>query len=351
MSVEAEPGLATTTEFIDVESLQKGDLINVWYDLPLVRVVSNESRELLLAPRRRSRLALADSEDVQKVFYLSPKRKVTRVSNPAIQIGSWVRNPGQIDNSSMLRYWQREDTLWHKVLWPVAKPFAYLWRELVDLQCRAYALKLRAGFWGMLLVTIVTAVGLATGTAPELSVAIGIVGAFITERIWERWRPKTRRKLAKGLSMRVRYKPYGPEKWRYASLTLGLQGGVPTGKGPGQMWFSTEMSLHDRKHKFMRRAFANGIRGDETYTNTAIADAIRHRLDNASNRMIYAPTPKHDPHSDNLPDIWIAPSARYFTIDIADQQSEKGGFSVRLKLHQARILADVLEVMDQGRGL
>ena len=151
--------------------------------------------------------------------------------------------------------------------------------------------------------------------------------------------------------MRVRYKPYGPEGMRYGTLQLRPRSAVIVGGQPGQVWFTTEMCLRKGKRVLATCAFANDLKGDLTRTTTAVADAIRHRLDNGSRRAIYAPSPKHDPAGEALPDIRINPSDRSVTLTFADQQEPNGGYSIKLKLHQARVLADVLEVMDAGRRL
>ena len=350
MTVDTEPTLTITTEKTEVESLREGDLLHYAFPAPHFRVVDNKRGGHLLAPNRRNAVTLVDSEGVEQQFRLSPKRKVNRVTNPAVPTGPWFFGLTGTDISDDLRSWQREDALWYRALWPVAKPFVRLWREILDLQCRAYSLKYRMGFWGVLAVVIVAAVGLATKTEPELTVAIGIVGAFIVERCWEQWRAKTRRKLAKGVTMRVRTEPYGPARTRYRTLELRPRGAVILGEQLNQTWFSTEMRLREGKRLLARCAFANDIKSNLTNTNSAVAEAIRHRLDNGSSRVIYTSSPKHDPATEALPDIKIFPSDRSFALHFADHETNKR-FSVKLKLHQARILADVLEIMDEGRRL
>ena len=350
MSVDTEPTLTITTATTDVGSLREGDLLHYALPAPQYRVVDNKRQGHLLAPNRRSAVTLVDSYGVEKQFRISPKRKVNRVTNPAVQAGPWFFDLTGTDISDNLKSWQREDALWHKALWPLAKPFVHLWREILDLQCRAYSLKLRAGFWAALAVIVVTAVGLATRTAPELSVAIGIVGAFIVERYWEWWRAKCRRKLAKGVSLRVRYKPNGPKEVRYGTLELRPRGATILGEESLHAWFSTEICLRQGRRVLATCAFSNCIRSELTLTNSAVAEAIRHRLENGSDRTIYASSPKHDPAGEALPDIIIHPSDRWFSLSFADKETNRG-FSVTLKLYQARVLADLLEVMDAGRRL
>ena len=53
-----------------------------------------------------------------------------------------------------------------------------LWREILDLQCRTYSLKLQVGFLSVLVIILAVVIGLLTGTPDVLSVPIGIVAAF-----------------------------------------------------------------------------------------------------------------------------------------------------------------------------
>lgn len=111
------------------------------------------------------------------------------------------------------------------------------------------------------------------------------------------------------------------------------------------------MCLRKGNHVLATCAFANDIKDDLKYTTSAVVEAIRHQLDNGSTRTIYALSPKHDPHNKNLPDIVLHPYDRSFDLSFTDQQERNKRFSARIKMHQARILADMLEVMDQGRRL
>ncbi|WP_419927266.1 hypothetical protein [Candidatus Poriferisocius sp.] len=348
MSIGTEPTLTITTEKTEVGSLREGDLLHYTYPSPHYRVVRNERRGNLLSPNRRSAVTLADCEGVEKRLLLSPKREVSRVTNPAVPVGPWFFYLTGTDISDNLRSWQQEDALWHKALWPLAKPFVQLWRELLDLQCRAYALKLQTGFLSVLVITLAVIIGLMTGTPDEFSVPIGLVGGFSLERYWQHWHAKTRRKLAKGTSMRVQYKPNGPHDRRYGTLELRPRGAVILGEETLHPWFSTEMCLNQGKRVLATCAFSNCIRRELTITNTQVAEAIRHRLDNGSNRVIYASSPKHKPAEEGMPDITIFPSDRWVNLDFPDRETGSW-FSVTLKLHQARVLADVLEVMDEGR--
>ena len=351
MTVETEPSLTITVESTEVSSLREGDLLHVAFPLPQYRVLSNADRGNALARNRRSGVTLVDSEGVEKRFLLSPKRKVQRVTNPAIPVRPWFFNLTGTDISDNLRGWQREDALWYKVLWPLAKPFVQLWREVLDLQCRAYSLKLQAGFLSVLVIILAVVIGLLTETPDELSVPIGIVGGFSLQRYWEHWNAKTRRKLATGTFLRVRYKPYGPEKMRYGTLELRKEGALIVGGRPGQVWLTTEMVLRQGELVLAKCAFANDIKGDLRYTTSAVAEAIRHRFDNGSRRVIHAPSPKHDPAGEGPPDITIFPSDRSFSLNFPDNREQTRWFSIKLKLYQARVLADVLEVMDEGRRL
>ena len=94
-------------------------------------------------------------------------------------------------------------------------------------------------------------------------------------------------------------------------------------------------------------SFANDIRGDLRYTTTAIAEAIRHRLDTGADRPIPAPSTKYDPDGPRGLDIDINPMGRRLVF--ADRTEPNQCYVIRLQLHQARILADVLETSDRGR--
>lgn len=308
MTIETAPRRTITIESTEVSSLREGDLIHIALPLPQYRVLRNTGRGHLLARTRRSAVTLVDSEGVKKRFLLSPKRTIERVTNPAIPVGPWFFDLTGTAISDYLRLWQREDALWYKTLWPLANPFVQLWRGILDLQCRVYSVKLQTGFLSVMVIIVAVVIGLVTGTPDELSVPIGIVGAFSLQQYWEYWNLKTRRKLVKGTFLRVRYKPHGPEKLRYGTLELRKKGALVLGGRPGQVWFTTEMVLHQGELVLAECAFANDIRGDLTYTTSAVAEAIRHRLDNGSRRVISAPSSKHDPERDPLPDISISPS-------------------------------------------
>lgn len=351
MTVESEPRLTITTETTEVYSLCEGDLLHIAFPLPHYRVLSNIGWGRLLERKCRSTVLLVDSEGVEERFRLSPTRRVERVTNPAIPVGPWFFDLTGTDISDHLRVWQREDALCYKMLWPLAKPFVHLWRGILDLQCRAYSLKLQAGFLSVLVIIVAVVIGLLTGTPDVLSVPIGLVGGFFLQRYWEYWSAKARRKLTMGTSLRVRYKSYGPEKLRYGTLGLEKRGALILGGRPGQVWFTTEMALYQGELVLATCAFANDIRGDLTYTTSAVAEAIRHRLDTGSRRQIYVPSSQHEPAGEALPDITISPSDTSFSLDFPDNREPTRRFSVKLKLYQARVLADVLEIMDEGRRL
>lgn len=355
MAVDAEARLTITTEETTVSALCAGDLVHVGYPLPHPQVVSNEPVASRLAPNRRSRVTLVDSQGVEKQFRLSPRRRVKRVTNPAIPVGPW-NTPEEIglriDVSQEVAAWQRVDALWHKALAPLGRPFARLWRGVLDLRCRAYSLRMRAGFFGILIVIVAAAIGIATRTEPEQSVAVSIVGAFIAERCWEFWRRRSRRRLAKGISMRVRYKPFGPDEMRYGTLRVTKTGAVILDPEQTSIkpWSSTELHLYQGNQRLATCVFANDIRGDLSFTCRKIAEAIRHRIDDGSDRVVYATSTNYDPERDSMQDIVLFPNRQGFEVHIADKETQRR-FSLSLKFHQARVLADALEVMDDMRRL
>lgn len=352
MAVDTESKLTITTEKTDVASLSAGDLIHVAYPLPHPQVVSNEQRAFRVVRNRRSVVTLVDSEGVEKRFRLSPARSVNRVTNPAIPIGPWntPESSGlRVDVSEDIKSWQREDALWHKLLAPLGRPFVRVWRELLDLQCRAHSVRLGAGFWS---VVVLVAVGLSTRFSPVLSAIASVIGGRLFDWCWIRWQQSTRRKIATAISMRVRYKPFGPDAMQYGTLRVSKAEAVIINaeQTSAKPWSSTELQLHKNKKQLARCVFANDIRGDLRYTCSKIAEAIRHRIDNGSRRAIYATSSNYDPDQDEHPDIVLFPQDNQFEIYISDKESRRR-FSVRLKLHQARVLADALEVMDDMRRL
>lgn len=348
MAVDAETKLTITTEDTTVSALCEGDLVHVGYPLPHPQMVSNEPRASRLAPNRRSRVTLVDSEGVEKQFRLSPRRSVKRVTNPATPAGPW-NTPEEIglriDVSQEIAAWQRVDALWHKVLAPLGRPFVRLGREVLDLQCRAHSVRLGAGFWS---VVVLVAIALATRFDPIVAVIASVIGGRLFDLCWEWWRRSTRRKIANRISMRVRCKPFGPDEMRYATLELRALREFKL--DPPIRLSTTELQLRDGKRVLATCAFANDHRGGLPCIPSEVARAIRVRVDFGTGGAIYAGSTNFDPRSDSLPDIFLFPHDREFECHLTDGRTGRR-FSVQLKFHQARVLADALEVMDDMRRL
>ena len=348
MAMDTESELTITTETVDVASLSAGDLVHVGFPLPHPRVVSNELRAIRVVRYRRSVVTLVDSEGVEKRFRLSPARSVNRVTNPAIPIGPWNTPEAiglRVDVSEQVRTWQRDDALWHKLLAPRWRPFVRLWREVLDLQCRVYAVRLGAGFWTAI---VLVAIALATRFDPVVAAVASVIGGRLFDPCWERWRRATRRKVASRISIRVRYKPFGPDEMRYA--TLELRAVREFKLNPPRRFSTTEMQLRDGKRVLATCAFANNNHGGLPCMPNEIARAIRIRVEFETGGAIYAGSTNYDPRHDSLPDIFLSPRDREFECHLPDRQTGRR-FSVRLKFHQARVLADALEVMDDMRRL
>ena len=178
--------------------------------------------------------------------------------------------------------------------------------------------------------------------------------------------------------MTVKFRPFGPiKRYRYGMLEITKTGAIITGGPSLKPWSSTQLRLLRPKPlreksvalvrmtprkwlRFVRQkeelavtTFANDIRGDMTCTCRNIADAIRHRLNDGSNRALYGTSTKYDPDKDTLPDVTVHPGLKgaYFDMSIRDKRGIGGAFSLKLNRYQIRVLADMLEVMDDMRRL
>ena len=334
MTADRESRLSITTEHVQVSCLGQGDLVHIAFPAPQYRVVANKSRQGRFVRNRRNEVTLVDSDGIAKTFRWSRNRQVSRVTNPQIPVGPWhfglFRQPRLTEME--LRRWEREDALWYRMLYPLGKPFVWLWRKCRDLPSRASLLRLHAGFLGALTALLIVAVGLAARLPPEQSVAISILGAFIVERCWQAWRGQVRRNLAEGTSIRVSYKDHGSDKIRYGTLQLHKKSALILGDH-AKSWRSTEVRLYRRDMRLATFVFANDIRGDTTYTCSRIADAIRHRISDGSDRAIHATSTRYDPDSDKLTDIQLFPTKRHFHFSFRDEDTPDRGFTVYLKFY------------------
>ena len=345
--------LAITTEKIALASLEPGDLLHVTFPAPHVQVLDNERRAGIFKVKLRNKIALRDDNDVSKTFYISPERMVQRVTNPNIQVGPWhytIWGGTTLDLTDDLATWQREDALWYRTLSPVAVLFVRFWQALLNLPCRVYPLKLSGGFVGILICIVVAAVALASRTDPQFSVAISILGAFISERFWEAWKVRIRHKIARGVSLRVRYRLASDTKARYGVLRLEEVGAIIIDGTEGQTWHSTRMVICNRKRTVGRCDFANDLRGDPRYTLTEIAEEIRTKLRNGADSSIMATSSKCILDGKTHIGIEIAPIRRYLSFRDRDDSTKR--WHVTLQYYQSRLLADVLEAMDvRGRRI
>ena len=341
-------GTVITTEKVALSSLEPGDLLHVAFPSPHLQVVHNEHRGGVLNARRRSMITLTDKKDIQKTFCLSPERVVNRVTNPKIKVGTWQYEFGGAgDLTDSLAAWQREDALWYRALSPLATPFLKFWQALLDLPCRVYPLRLSGGFIGVMVCIIAAAVTLASQTDPQFSVAISIAGAFIAERSWEAWKVRIRHKIAKGVSLRVRYRLESESTTHYGVLRLEKVGALIIDGTPGQTWSSTSVVLCKRKQTVGRCDFANDLRGDPRYILTEIAEQIRTKLRIGAEHPVMATSSKCILDGKTRIGIEIAPIKRYLSFRDRDDPAKR--FHITLQHYQSRVLADVLEAMD-ARG-
>ena len=350
----AEPNdsLSITTETVALASLEPGDLLHVTFPAPHVQVIHNESRNGIFNSRLRNKITLTDDNEVSKTVCLSPNRMVQRVTNPNIEVGPWqfVWGETSLDLTDDLVTWQREDALWYRTLSPMAVPFLKLWQALLNLPCRVYPLKLSGGFIGILVCIIAAAVTLASQTDPQFSVAISILGAFIAERTWEAWKVRIRHKIARGVSLRVRYRAGSEAKARYGVLRLEKVGALIVGGTPGQTWSSTGMVLYKRKQIVGRCNFANDLRGDPRYTLTEIAEQIRTKLRNGADSPVVATSSECILDGKTRIGIEIAPILRFLSFRDKDDPAKR--WHITLQHYQSKLLADVLEAMDaRGRRI
>ena len=344
--------LAITTENVTLASLGSGDLLHVTFPAPHVQVAHNESRGGLFKVKLRNQITLTDDNKISKTFCLSPERMVQRVTNPNIQVGPWcfVWGETSFDLTDNLATWQREDALWYRILSPMAVPFVRLWQALLNLPCRVYPLRLSGGFIGILICIIAAAVTLASKTDPKFSVAISILGAFVAERFWEAWKVRIRHKIARGVSLRVRYRLASDTKARYGVLRLEKVGAIIVGGTEGQTWHSTGMVLYKRQRIVGRCDFANDLRGDPRYTLTKVAEEIRTKLRNGADTAIMATSSKCILDGKTEIGIEIAPIRR--CVSFRDRDDSTKSWRITLHYYQSKILADVLEAMDvRGRRI
>ena len=365
------PGYALS---VTVRDLQPGDVLQ-WSLYAPYRVVSNVRSSWLWGLISRYSLTLTDANAKCRTFILTGDRGFQKLADYTGPIGVWFD-----DAVAVFTRMAKEDSVVSHLLTPISRPSHMLFRSFLDLQCLLVSIRLRAGFLGILVVLIVFAVTLASQFPVEYSVAISILGSFVVERCWAFWSARVRRRLSKGLSMTVRYRQHGLNpRYKYGKLRITKTTAFIVGVGPSGMhpWSSAQLELIGRKnikrwlvpadgrlpltkwvadikvpHILATCTIANDIRGDQTYTCHKVADAIRHRITDGSRRQISYTSTRYDPDNDKVPDLSISPGRNHsvFGMTVRDRD-EKGWYSVQLKRYQMRVLADTLEVMDDGRRL
>ena len=362
-----------STKRVAVRELQPGELL-LWGVPPHAQEISAVRHERRLGGLlSRHIVSLSDVNGIQHDYCLSPDRRVVVTTDTRMPVASWDDVATQL-----FKEMSDADSRWRRLARWYLRPVQPLVRVVRDFQCFTYSIRLQAGFIGILFIVLIFAFGLDALLDSRISVVISIVGAFTLERIWSYWRKRVRRRLADGVSMTVRFKPFGPVKrYRYGTLEVTRTSAMITGESTIRPWSSTQLRLLKGKTlwsktraalcmsprkwwRFVKEqevlavmTFANDLKGDTTYTCRNIADAIRHRLSDGSSRVIKLTTKAHDPASGEGPSTQINPMSRgsYFDMWIWDERKQGGNFSLELKRYQLNVLADMLEIMDDMRRL
>ena len=362
-----------STKRVTVRELQPGDLL-LWGVPPHAqRIAAVHHKRRLGGLLSRHSVSLSDVDGIQKDYSLSPDRRVVVTTDARLPVSSWDDVATQF-----CKEMSDADSRWHRLARRYLRPVQPFVRVVRDFQCFAYSIRLQAGFIGILFIVLVFAFGLDALLDSRISVVISIVGAFALERIWSYWRKRVRRTLADGVSMTVRFRPFGPiKRYRYGTLEVTRTGGIIPGESTIRPWSSTQLrllrgkTLRSKARAALRMSpgkwwrfvkeqevmavmtFANDLKGDTTYTCRNIADAIRHRLSDGSSRVIKFTTKAHDPASGEGPSTQINPMSKgaYFDMWIWDERRQRGNFTLELKRYQLSVLADMLEIMDDMRRL
>lgn len=348
----AEEGDPPTIRPIEVRDLRAGDILYLALPLLAYSVLDNMPKRNLGGRTSRNIVTLVDVTGEVRKYSFSPTRKFHKVAEGSLGLAPWAGIPLELVTTAA-----KEDALATKIGDPLTRPFRSTRHAIIDLQCYLQSLRIHSGFLTLLTILIVFTVAQPFNLSTAAAVALSIVGAFLVEQYWVYWKQHVRRKLAKGYTTRVRFHPFGTEDWKYATLMVEPAGGLlrrddGDDSQPGGVLFTTKLCLSHRGNLLATCTFANDARGDQFRTCQNIADAIRHRIDDGSNRAIYCYSIKLEPSDDTLGDIVMHSRAgiREFDMSIADNKSRKQ-FNLRLKRYQMRMLADALEVMDQGRRL
>ena len=347
-----EEGDPPTIQSIEVKDLRADDILYLALPLLAYSVMDNTFKRNLGESTSRSILTLVDVTGEVRRYSFSPTRKFHKVTEGSLGLAPWAGIPLELVTDAA-----KEDALLTKIVDPIIRPFRSTLHVIVDLQCYLQSLRIHSGFLTLVTILIIFTVAQPFKLSTAAAVAISIIGAFLVEQYWVYWKQHVRRKLAEGYTTRVRFHPFGTEDWKYATLKVEPDGGLLArddgdSSKPGGVLFTTKLCLSHRGDLLAKCTFANDAKGDLFRTCRNIADAIRHRIEDGSSRTIYCRSIKLDPSDDSLGDIVMHPRHRIreFDVSIADNQSRKH-FNLRLKRYQMRMLADGLEVMDQGRRL
>lgn len=253
-----------------------------------------------------------------------------------------------IDTDWSLAFDTRRPTRWHKLGQRPREWARSARRRVLDLQCLAYVIRLRAGSWVVCAALLIVVLGFATQFDAAQTVVLGVAGAFGLERYWESRTRRSHRRLASGISFRVRYKPFGPDQPRYCTMQLARRTCGPYELGVPGTRSTTEMQLHRRGIQLGSCVFADQAICGVADESTSTAQAIRRSIDHGANKIFSTKSTSHDPASDRFADISFWQQGPEIELQFPAEDDPGTSFSVRLKLNQARVLADVLEIMNDA---
>ena len=340
-----EDGGDITIESTLAKNLKAGDLLYLAVPLLPYKVIDNQLDGFLGGLGLRSRLTLIDATGERRDLKFVPERRCYVIVEGSMGLAPWSGLP-----LSYITSQAKEDTFLSRVTDPVWRYIKGLVRAVLDMQCYFFSMRLQGSLLLAMCLVVAVAVGLASRTPTPISVAISIIGAFALERIWYLWRHRVRRRLAKGFVLRIRYRSAG-KKMKYGRLHIRPEGAMILGEDL-KAWFTTKLVLCKNGKDIASFTFANDIRGDQSYTGRRIADAIRHRTDDGFTRVLHCNTVRYDPDKDENPNTTINTAERLNDFMMVSPDDRSGQpFTLRFKRFQMRILADALEVMDQGRTL
>ena len=331
--------------------LTPGNLLYLAVPLLPYRVVATRFCKNLGGPTGRVILSLSDATGEIRDFSVLPHRVMYRVAIGSIPLAPWRGLPlAEISEVA------HEDALTTRLIKPIRRILGTLLQGLLDLQCHFYYVRLHIKLFAvviavsapMIILAIWTEV-FASAVGTIVATVASIVGAFIIERTWVYSRQDVRRNLVTGFSMRIRFRPFGTETMKYVTLDTAPHNAMTKDLEP---WFTTRLSLMQGGQHLAVCTFANDLAGDERHSCRAIVNAIRHRIESGSRRVIHGASVRHGPKEADRPTVAIFPGkkCKEFSVHILDDKSG-AKYELKLKRYQMSTLADALDVMDEAEIL